>query len=403
MDAALSPGTLNGEGGLTMAKKNALQRQSNKVSESRRDWTILMARAYCRVVEIFNQRVDAWVQHNNMPSEFKYSDLFPEIPLQDLLVYDIPRTDLAVTGKDGKVDVPTVIQFKQAFDRLADKALVYGSPDDEEDWLRINILGSVKYDKATDCVHIKQHEDIVNHLLGQRDKYTGFNPWMSFKFVKSKYSFTFYQWCCQWRRKGTFEMSIKEIKWKFELDEHRDSSGKLHKEQYKEPRYLIKRVIEPAREELQELFDAGDSDICFEYEPTYDKSKPGRPVVTGFHFTVVKKENTLLPPPSPQPLEPSLFDDANSRLKAMRETLLYYWSRSHDKQWPVRAIQELGLQVVADEKLLDKVELYIKDTIHDAYKGKVQNVPGAIHEYFKKQLGIVVDKKTTAKGGQKRY
>ena len=387
-----------------MKKKKEIVKQSNKVSESRRDWTILMARAYCRIVDIFNQRVDAWVSHN-LPieqvktEEVNYSDLFGKIPLRDLLIYDIPRPDLAVTGKDGKVDVPTVTQFKQAFDRLADKALVTGSPDDEEDWERVNIIGSVKYDKETDCVHVKQHEDIVNHLLGQRDKYTGFNPWMSFKFVKSKYSFTFYQWCCQWRKKGKFEMSVKDIKWRFELDEHRDSSGKLHKEQYPDVRKLIKRVIEPSREELQELFDTGDSDVCFEYERIEDKSKPGRPTVTGFAFTVVKKENKQLPPPQPLPLQESLFQDARSRLDWMRSTLMYYWSNSYDKEWPKRAIQELGWKVTADAKLLDKVELFIKDTIHDAHKGKVQNVPGAIHEYFKKQLGIVVDKKSVTKGG----
>ena len=96
--------------------------------------------------------------------ETKYIDLFGQIPLSELLVYDIPRTDLAVTGKDGKVDIPTVKEFKKAFDRLADNALIYGSPDDEEDWLRINIIGSVKWDKKADCMHIKQHEDIVKEL-----------------------------------------------------------------------------------------------------------------------------------------------------------------------------------------------------------------------------------------------
>ena len=195
-----------------MAKKKALIKQSNKVSESRKDWTILMARGYCRIAEIFNQRVDAWLA--KYPSmdirETKYIDLFGQIPLSELLVYDIHRSELAVTGKDGKVDIPTPKEFKKAFDRLADNALIYGTPDDDEDWMRINIIGSVKWDKNADCMHIKQHEDIVKELLGQRDKYTGFNPWMAFKFTKSKYTFSFYQWCCQWKKKGTFELTNTE-------------------------------------------------------------------------------------------------------------------------------------------------------------------------------------------------
>ena len=386
---------------MTMAKKKTLIKQSNKVSESRKDWTILMARGYCRIAEIFNQRVDAWLA--KYPSmdirETKYIDLFGQIPLSELLVYDIHRSELAVTGKDGKVDIPTPKEFKKAFDRLADNALIYGTPDDDEDWMRINIIGSVKWDKNADCMHIKQHEDIVKELLGQRDKYTGFNPWMAFKFTKSKYTFSFYQWCCQWKKKGTFELSVKELKFRLKLDEYRDSDGKLHKEKYKLMKDFILYVIEPAKDELQELFDAGDCDVCFEYEPSYDKSRPGKPVVIGFNFTVVKKENKQIPPPQPQPMQESLFTDARSRLDWMVSTLMYYWSNSYDKEWPKRAIKELGWKITSDAKLLDKVELFIKDTIHDAQKGKVQNVPGTIHEYFKKKLDIVVDKKTTTKGG----
>ena len=334
-----------------------------------------MAKKKALIAEIFNQRVDAWLA--KYPSmdirETKYIDLFGQIPLSELLVYDIHRSELAVTGKDGKVDIPTPKEFKKAFDRLADNALIYGTPDDDEDWMRINIIGSVKWDK--------------------------FNPWMAFKFTKSKYTFSFYQWCCQWKKKGTFELSVKELKFRLKLDEYRDSDGKLHKEKYKLMKDFILYVIEPAKDELQELFDAGDCDVCFEYEPSYDKSRPGKPVVIGFNFTVVKKENKQIPPPQPQPMQESLFTDARSRLDWMVSTLMYYWSNSYDKEWPKRAIKELGWKITSDAKLLDKVELFIKDTIHDAQKGKVQNVPGTIHEYFKKKLDIVVDKKTTTKGG----
>ena len=387
-----------------MAKKKAIAKQDNQISEGRRDWTILMSRAYCRIVDIFNERVNAWVARWPLeeikPTEVKYSDLFGKIPLSELLRYDIPRSDLAVVGKDGNIDIPTVKEFKKAFDRLCDNAIVIGSVDDEENWERINIIGSVSYNKEKDAVEVRQHERIVDYLLGLKDKYTAFNPWIAMKFQKSQYTFGFYEWCCQWRRKGTFNLTVRDIKHRFELDEHRDSHGVLHKEQYKLMKDFIGRVIEPARQELQELFDAGDCDVCFEYDKVYDKSKPGRPTVTGFDFVVVKKENKQLPPPKPQPMQESLFTDARSRLDQMRSTLMYYWSRSYDKEWPKRAIQELGWKVTADAKLLDKVELFIKDTIHDAQKGKVQNVPGAIHEYFKKQLGIVVDKKTKTKGSR---
>lgn len=385
-----------------MAKKKAIVKQSNEVSEGRRDWTILMSRAYCRIVDIFNSRVSTWLAKYPAHdiTETKYIDLFGQMPLSGLLQYDIPRADLTVIDKSGKENKPSVKEFKTAFDRLADNAIVIGRPDDELHWKRINIIGSVEYDPEKDAVCVIQHSDIIKHLLGLKDKYTNFNPWVGMMFTKSQYTFGFYEWCCQWRRKGTFSLSVKDIKHRFKLDEYKLSDGTVHKEQYKLMKDFIKRVIEPAREELQELFDSGNCDVCFEYQKVEDKSKPGRPIVTGFDFTVVRKENKQLPPPQPQPMQESLFKDAASRLSWMRQTLMYYWSNSYDKQWPARAIQALGWMVTSDAKLLDNVETYIKDTIHDARKGKVANVPGAIHEYFKKQLGIVVDKKTTTKGNR---
>lgn len=371
-----------------MNQKKVIRRQSNNVSASRRDWTILMSRAYCRIVDIFNQRVDAQTKEKQLDTNnLKYSELFDKLSMSDLLIYDIPRTDLAVTGKDGKVDVPTVKQFKQAFDRLADRALVTGSPSDDEDWERVNIIGSVKYDKATDCVHVVQHTQIIKHLLLQRDNYTYFNPWMSFKFVKSKYSFSFYQWCCQWRSVGNFSLTVNDIKWRLELDEHRDSDGRLHKERYQEVNKLIKKIIEPAKEELQGLYDSGDCDVCFAYSLDYDKSKTGRHTVTGFEFKIKKRNKSRQ---LPKPERSISYQNFNDRLITLRETLRYYWDGAIDEQWPARAINELGKIAASNPKLLNEAERYINITINEGRTGKVKNVPGAIRGFFQKKFNIKV-------------
>ena len=372
-------------------RKTALITQKNEMTEGRCDWSIYMSRAFVRVTDLFETRYNAWrAAHPDVPDIFGWSEY------ESMMKYDIPRSDMAVVGKDGKTDLPKVEDFKEAFNDLADVGIIIGKVNDTKNWMRLNIISGVKYDKETDSIHVEVGSMMVDYLVELKKKYTGLNPWIAMKFRKSKYTFRFYEFCCQWRKKGEFDLSVDDLKHRFMLDEQHitKKKGELKARpfKYNSIKDLKKYVIDPARDELQELFDAGDCDICFDYDPRLDKSHPGRPTVTGFHFTVKTNAAKPVELPKPKPLEPSLFQDANSRLIQMRQTLMYYWSRSYDKEWPKRAIQELGKKVTADDKLLEKVELFIQDTIHDAQKGKVQNVPGTIHEYFRKQLGIVVDK-----------
>lgn len=387
-----------------MANKKSLIQQKNEISEGRCDWTIYMSRAYCKVTDMFLERLKVWKTMfpnglDNKSENLTYADLFGKVPLKELLTFDIPRHALAVIGKDGKEDIPKVIDFKNAFSRLADVGIVEGRPDDEENWKRINIIGGVKYDKDTDSVHAEIVPMMVDYLLGLTRKYTAFNPWIAMKFQKSQYTFRFYEFCCQWRKSGVFSLTPRELKHRFELDEFRDGRGILHKEKYTVMRDFIRKVIEPAREELQELFDAGDCDVCFEYEPIYDRTRPGRPTVTRFDFVVVSREKAIEPPKkAPQPIQYQLWQDTEQRLRQLRETLRYYWSGSFDKNWPNKAINELGKLVVQDPALLPKVEVYVQDTIHELRKGKIKNICGTIHNYFLKQLGINVDPSTVRKG-----
>lgn len=384
-----------------MAKKSII-RQKNEISEGRCDWTILMSRAYCKVTDMFLGRVKAWKARYpdglEKDDDTAYSEMFDKVPLKELLSFNISRQDLAVIGTDGKENIPKVKEFKQAFDRLADVGIVEGSPDDEDNWRKINIIAAVEYNKDTDRIHAQIAPMMADYIMGLQKKYTAFNPWIAMKFTRSQYTFRFYEFCCQWRKSGNFDLSPADIKFRFELDEHVDSRGNRHHEKYKSMRDLIKYVIEPARAELQDLYDSGDCDVCFTYTPLYDKSKAGRPTVVSFKFVVVRRDQEERPQPKPKPIEPSLFRDFNSRLIDIRTTLEYYWSNSYDKNWPARAVNELGKKCVEDLALLGKVEEYIQVTINDAIKGKVKNVPGTIHNFFDKVLGINVDKKKKQQG-----
>lgn len=382
-------------------KKNVLAKQSNELSEARKDWTILMSRAYCRIVDIFGKKVDIWMKENKESENQTYLELFPKLKLEEVLVHRIKRYDLAIVGKDGKTDIPTVEQFKQAFNRLADNKIIIGKIDDAKNWKRIPLVGTTEYIEEFDCMEVNQDIGTIKYLLALKDKFTLFNPWIVMKFQKSKYTFAFYEWCCQNRSKGYFDLTIREIKHRLMLDEYMDDDGILHEEKYKGMRDFIKYVIEPAKEELNDLFNTGDCDICFDFSTPnkmLDKSKPGRPIVKGFHFTITKFEK---PKDLPKPKPMSLYEinDFQNRLKILLERLRPHWEGSRDENWPNRAINELGKLAVKDYNILDKAEKFIAATIEEKTKGKVRNIPGTINGYFKKKLGIDVSiKKEIIKG-----
>lgn len=336
--------------------KNSLVSQKNELSEGRADWTILMARSYVRIMDIFTQRYKAFKSSN--PNEV---DLFGKSNYKAMLEYDISRSSMAVVGTDGKPNIPTVEEFKSAFSRLADVGIVEGRPDDKLSWSKINIIGGVKYDAAYDTIHCDMSPMMLDYLCRLTEKFTQFNPFIAMMFNESKYTFRFYEMCCQWRKKGSFELTIKDIKWRFELDEHKDSRGRTIKEKYKSIRDLRKYVIDPAHDELKKLFDDGNCDICFEYEDVLDRSKRGRPTTTGFHFEIVTKSKPADPPqflqPKQQKLDLFAVDSsgktANEKLLEIRQWLQHWHANSADKNWPTRAVDALGKAAVTHPILID--------------------------------------------------
>ena len=377
--------------------KNSLAAQKNELSEGRADWTILMARSYVRIMDIFARRYKDFKSSN--PDDI---DFFGKSNFKAMLEYDISRSSMAVVDRSGKTNMPSIKEFKTAFNRLADVGIVEGRPDDELSWSKINIIGGVKYDSKKDLIHCDMSPMMLDYLCKLTEKFTKFNPFIAMMFNESKYTFRFYEFCCQWRSKGSFELSIEQIKWRFELDEHKDSRGKTVKEKYKSIRDLKKYVIDPAHDELRKLFDSGNCDICFDYKDILDKSKPGRPTTTGFKFQVItKSEQKKIPAflqPQQQKLDLFAVDSsgmsANEKLIKIRQQLQCWHRNSSDKNWPTRAVNELGKAAATHPILIDSAFEFICEV-----KARTQNWDSPKHiknpaAYTKKmwteKFGIVV-------------
>ena len=135
------------------------------------------------------------------------------------------------------------------------------------------------------------------------------------------------------------------------------------------------------------MFDAGDCDVCFDYEEIKDETRPGRKRTIGFAFSVISKKKRVVQ--EKKELPSYLIPQYNKRLVELRSVLIPFFSRSLDKNWPVHAINELGKQVQKDMKLLDKVERYVSNTINDFHNGKIKSVAAAVRGWFRKNLGII--------------
>jgi len=367
-------------------KKNYLVSQSNEFTESRKDWPIMVARAYCCIIETFNKRVDMYISAQEK-FEPDCLSLFDNVSLKDVLRYNIKRHQLAVEGTDGKINIPSKSEFKKAFEFLSDNKIIIGKVDDEEHWKKIPLIGTVEYRPDIDCMIVNQDMGTIEFLLGLKNKYTAFNPAMAMKFKSSQYSFPFYTWCCQWRDTGEFKLSVREIKHRLMLNEYTDDYGTLHKEAYMKPRDFRREVIDKAKNEIKALFDAGDCDVCFDYEEIKDETRPGRKRTIGFAFSVISKKKRVVQ--EKKELPSYLIPQYNKRLVELRSVLIPFFSRSLDKNWPVHAINELGKQVQKDMKLLDKVERYVSNTINDFHNGKIKSVAAAVRGWFRKNLGII--------------
>lgn len=186
------------------------------------------------------------------------------------------------------------------------------------------------------------------------------------------------------------------------MDGHKDSRGKTVKEKYKSIRDLKKYAIDPVHDELRKLFNSGYCDICFEYEDVQDNSKPGRPTTTGFKFQVITKSGQKDVPAflKPQQQKLDLFATDKSGMTAydkllrIRQWLQYLHANSADKNWPTRAVGELGKAAATHPVLIDSAFEFICEvkarTENRVSPNHIKNPAAYTKKAWKEKFGIDV-------------
>lgn len=231
--------------------------QANEITESRYDFNRLEKNAlYCIIRQVRKEYVEE-------PSEQKtYSNMR----------MDIPENILAeIADEAHRKDA------KEALVSLRHRDITINYPDGG--WLNVGFVNYAKFNPKRKVFEVEVSSEIMPYLVNLASRYTVYSLTVAIT-LKSKWSQRFYELCCQYKNHlesgiPSFHKSIDQLRKMFALE---DKYPKLPD--------LKSRVLDKAQKELKESYEAGISDLWFEYAQT------GRGEDAAFKFIIHTKEAT---------------------------------------------------------------------------------------------------------------
>jgi len=127
-------------------------------------------------------------------------------------------------------------------------------PEDHElhEWFEVGFINYGKWARGGDIEFQVSHQ-ILPFFIELTSRFTEYSSLIAMS-LKSKWSQRFYEYCCQWRAAGGFNLPVKDLRAQLMLEN-----------KYKDYSALKKFVISVAHKELKTLFNKGECDVYFEY------------------------------------------------------------------------------------------------------------------------------------------
>lgn len=146
-------------------------------------------------------------------------------------------------------------------------------PEDHElhEWFEVGFINYGKWKRGGD-IEFQVSKEILPFFVELTSRFTEYNSLIAMS-LRSKWSQRFYEYCCQWRQAGGFNMSIEDLRTQLMLEN-----------KYKDYSALKKKVIEVAHKELEDLYRKGECDVYFEFSEV----KNGRSVES-LKFKIISK------------------------------------------------------------------------------------------------------------------
>jgi plasmid replication initiation protein len=240
--------------------EEVLLRQSNRFTTAKYELSLVEKRVYYFVIKEVRR--------------LYVLEKIGDTTLFNNLIIKIPLTKLS---KELKYESKREVVKSLKSLRLREFEYLEGSYDDDSlDWFVCGFIDWARIKKGVADIQISS--ELLPFLVALSEQYTEYSLTVAMS-LRGIWSQRMYELCSQWRSAGGFRISVKDLREQFMLEEKYDRYAS-----FKE------RVLDSAHKELKALYDAGQSDLYFEYT----EEKNGR-TVDNLRFKVVSKDGINTP------------------------------------------------------------------------------------------------------------
>lgn len=269
MDETLPHGTLNGEGGLTMAKKLPIK---HPIRTQNRDVVVSWIYTWSRQqnMSIHEQRIVLRIL------EQCQIEALQGVKLKPYTGKNAPRFEHGLWDVDVTMHVSNVIfsnrEYNEIIDALDSLSGRFFTYEDDEVWWKCGFISNPKYQKRSGIITFRVANDLWNVLTKFARGYREFELNKALA-LPTTYAVRFYMLMSQ--QKDPFDITVEKLKLWLGIDEnlYKTKDGKDRID------HLEERVIKPAKEALDSICP-----YTFDYTKVRENPYNIRSKVVGFRF-----------------------------------------------------------------------------------------------------------------------
>jgi len=222
------------------------------------------------------------IKQSNAITEARYEMSATEMNVVFMLLSQLDHHDDSLKTYMVKVkDLQSLLDSEVKYSHLKDATYNLRSRTyeikEKDGLLQIGLISSAKYHVNKGTIELSLDPKIRPYLFDLKKSFTTFQLFMALA-VKSKYSKRLYQMLSQYKDTGAMYISVDELKLRLSLID-----SKTGIERYKDFNLFKRRVLDVAKEELNEM-----TDITFDYK----EKKTGRKV-THLRFDILVKKDGM--------------------------------------------------------------------------------------------------------------
>lgn len=242
--------------------------QDNRLTSARYELSLIEKRVFYYIIKtVRTNYIGGTVQR----------DLFNDM-LLDINIPDLTKVVKHGVGADvAKIENKDKKEVRTALIALRKRSFEWnnGLPFEHEDYedLEVGFIDWSKI-KKKGVVQIQISKELMPFLVELSSQFTPYSLNVAMS-LKSKWSQRMYELCQKWQGTDGFRISVEELRESFVLE------GK-----YSRYALLNERVLQVAKRELKELYDAGQCDVYFEFS----EERNGRTVET-LRFKLFRKNS----------------------------------------------------------------------------------------------------------------